>query len=454
MGYFDGCIDFNDSANSSFYSNESLICSEEPACPGRHFTEVSWSRTTVADERPLILQPSQRTMSLMTQSTLRLPTNCANTRIETGWCLTGCLPPARTLSTIVIDSDAFVIGRRPGVSLQVSSVRVSGRHAEILRVGDHLLIRDLGSTNGTFVNRRRVRQPTPIGDGDHIEIADLEFRLEYHRPQSDSVLNLKKTAACVDTMESDWVLSQFDRLVRERDVTAYFQPLINLRDRTVIGYEALARSPVPGLENPGIMFQAAQLLSREVELSLICRQRALEGAQQLPADARIFVNTHPLESPSVDLIPSIQGLQKQYPHTPIVVEIHEAAIHDEYTMRETAKSLRDMNVEIAYDDFGAGQARLVELVKIPPDYLKFDMGLIRNIDKADSQQRRMLKMLVDMANDIPTITLAEGIETPAEADVCTELGFHLAQGYFFGRPMTATNAIAAVKTSPHLRSVQ
>ncbi len=389
----------------------------------------------------------------MTLSTIRLPLKGSSNRVETGWCLTGCLPPARTLSSIVIDSDAFVIGRRPGVSLQVASVRVSGRHAEILRVGEHLFIRDLGSTNGTFVNRRRVRQPTPIGDGDHIEIADLEFRLEYHRSQCDSTLNMKKTAACVDTMESDWVLSQFERLIREREVTAYFQPLIDLQDSSIIGYEALARSTVPGLENPGLMFQTAQMVSREVELSLICRQRALEGAQQLAPQSRIFVNTHPLESPSVDLIPSISVLKAKYPHIPMVVEIHEGAVHDARTMSETAKALRDLGVELAYDDFGAGQARLVELVKVPPDYLKFDMCLIRNIDKADAQQRRMLKMLVDMANDIPTITLAEGIETAEEAEACRDLGFHLAQGYYFGKPMTAANAVLAADTQKAMRSV-
>lgn len=390
----------------------------------------------------------------MSLSTIRLPQNGSTNRVETGWCLTGCLPPARALTSIIIDADSFVIGRRPGVNMQVSSVRVSGRHAEILRVGDHLFIRDLGSTNGTFVNRRRVRQPTPIGDGDHIEIADLEFRLEYHKSQSDTILNLKKTAECVETMESDWVLSQFDRLIRERAVTSYFQPLISLQDNSIMGYEALARSSVSGLENPGLMFQTAKMVSREVELSIICRQRAMEGATQLAMGSRIFLNTHPLESPSVDLIPSIQVLQKQYPHIPIVVEIHEGAVHDEYTMSETAKAIRDLGAELAYDDFGAGQARLVELVKIPPDYLKFDMCLIRNIDKADAQQRRMLKMLVDMANDIPTITLAEGIETAEEAEACRDLGFHLAQGYYFGKPMTAENAVLAADTQRELRAVR
>jgi len=358
------------------------------------------------------------------------------------------------MSSIVIDADAFVIGRRPGVNMQVSSVRVSGRHAEILRVGDHLLIRDLGSTNGTFVNRRRVRQPTPIGDGDHIEIADLEFRLEFQRSLSDSTFNLKKTAACVDAMESDWVLTQFDRLIREREVTAHFQPLIYLFDKSLVGYEALARSTVPGLENPARMFQTAQMVSREVELSLICRQRAMESAGRLAAGSRIFLNTHPLESPTVDLIPSIHILKRHYPDIPMVVEIHEGAIHDIHTMSETAKALRDLDIELAYDDFGAGQARLVELVKVPPDYLKFDMCLIRNIDKADAQQRRMLKTLVEMANDIPTITLAEGIETADEAEACRDLGFHLGQGYHFGKPMTVENAVLVADTQKGMRSVQ
>lgn len=390
----------------------------------------------------------------MALSTIRLPVNGNTTRSESGWCLTGCLPPARTLSSIVIDNDSFVIGRRPGVNLQVGSVRVSGRHAEILRVGDHLFIRDLGSTNGTFVNRRRVRQPTPVGEGDHIEIADLEFRLEFHRSQSEPVVNYKKTAACIDTMESDWTLSQFERLIREREVVAYYQPLIGLEDNSIVGYEALARSTVPGLENPGTMFQTAHMVGREVELSLICRQRAIEGSQILNPCARIFVNTHPLESPSVDLIPSVAILRQRFPNTSIVVEIHEGAVHDERTMSDTAKALRDLGVELAYDDFGAGQARLVELVKVPPDYLKFDMCLIRNIDKADASQRRMLKMLVDMARDIPTITLAEGIETQEEAEVCREIGFQLAQGYFFGKPMTAENALIAADTQRAMRSVR
>ena len=296
--------------------------------------------------------------------------------------------------------------------------------------------------------------PPPIGDGDHIEIADLEFRLEFHKSQSDLIMTQKKTTACIETMESAWVLSQFDRLIRERAVTAYYQPLISLQDNSIIGYEALARSSVPGLENPGLMFQTAQMVSREVELSIICRQRALEGAVQLAPASRIFVNTHPLESPTVDLIPSIDILQKRYPHIPIVVEIHEGAVHDIHTMSETAKAIRDLGAELAYDDFGAGQARLVELVQVPPDYLKFDMCLIRNIDKADAQQRRMLKMLVDMANDIPTITLAEGIETAAEAEACRDMGFHLAQGYHFGKPMTVENAVLAADTQKSLRAVR
>ena len=115
-------------------------------------------------------------MDLGTLATPR-PTQAAS--VDTGWYLTGCVEPGRSICKFPINSESFVIGRRPGVSLTLPSGRVSGRHAEIIIVGEHLFIRDLGSTNGTFVNRRKVVRPTPIGEGDHIELADTEFRLEY-----------------------------------------------------------------------------------------------------------------------------------------------------------------------------------------------------------------------------------------------------------------------------------
>jgi EAL domain-containing protein (putative c-di-GMP-specific phosphodiesterase class I) len=116
------------------------------------------------------------------------------------------------------------------------------------------------------------------------------------------------------------------------------------------------------------------------------------------------------------------------------LEIHEAAITNPQAMRQLQACLRDINVQIAYDDFGAGQNRLVELIESPPDVLKFDMSLIRDIDQATAERQRMVASLVQIVVDLGVQPLAEGIETLAEAEVCKEMGFSLAQGYFYGRP--------------------
>jgi EAL domain-containing protein (putative c-di-GMP-specific phosphodiesterase class I) len=93
-----------------------------------------------------------------------------------------------------------------------------------------------------------------------------------------------------------------------------------------------------------------------------------------------------------------------------------------------------MNVRLAYDDFGAGQARLLELAEAPPHYLKFDRRFVMGIDQAPASRRRLVASLVAAARELLVKTVAEGVETAAEAEVCRDLGFTLAQGYHFGRP--------------------
>lgn len=89
---------------------------------------------------------------------------------------------------------------------------------------------------------------------------------------------------------------------------------------------------------------------------------------------------------------------------------------------------------LAYD-FGAGQARLLELGEVPPDLLKFDVRFVRDLDRAPVSKRRLLKSLIDIARDLGVQPLAECIETAGEADVCIDLGFTHAQGYHYGRPV-------------------
>ncbi len=103
-------------------------------------------------------------------------------------------------------------------------------------------------------------------------------------------------------------------------------------------------------------------------------------------------------------------------------------------MRALGEALRSLNIQLAYDDFGAGQARLVDLIEVPPDYLKFDICLVRDIHKGTDQRRQMLETLVRMAHDLGVAVLAEGIECQEEGEICAQLGFDFAQGYYYGKP--------------------
>ncbi|MFV0444294.1 MAG: EAL domain-containing protein [Planctomycetaceae bacterium] len=341
---------------------------------------------------------------------------------------------------VPVNHDTFTIGRRTGLHLAIPSPRVSGRHAELLIVGGHLFLRDLGSTNGTYVNHDRLQKTRRLEEGDHIEFADVEFRVEYNDdlPGDDSLIaTLKKTHACVGSLEAEWVFSQFNQLIDGRAVIPHYQPLVRMADLSVFGFEALARSDITGLTNPKTMFDTSDLLGRSVELSLVCRERAIEIASALGRGYMIFVNTHPDEDVELDVLPQLRDLRSRHPTMKVVLEVHESAVSNPQKMRDCTQELKDLDVLLAYDDFGAGQSRLLELVQAPPDVLKFDMNLIRGIDQAPLSQRRMLKMLVEMTRDFSTATLAEGIETAAEAEICRELGFDYGQGYLYGRPMRA-----------------
>ena len=370
------------------------------------------------------------------------PAAPASPKTREGWFLVGCLSPEKLLTEVKIDSPTFIIGRRPESDLQIGSQCVSARHAEILQIGPHLFIRDLGSTNGTYLNRQQVRQPAPIAVGDHIEIANVEFRVEFRNGSSEDPRReleaLKKTTQAVDVLESNWVLSQFSLLLTEELVTPSYQPILTLESLSIVGYEALARTSLMGLENPAEMFHVAEMVKKEVDLSIICRRKALEDSQFIGANHTLFVNTHSNEQLQTDLLSSLIEIRRNYPDMPAVVEIHEGAIHDPYVTAEFCKNARDLGYKVAYDDFGAGQSRLLELVKSPPDYLKFDACLIRDVHQCNPYQRRMLKMLVDMCHDVPVITIAEGVESRDELEACRDLGFDLGQGYYFGRPKPAS----------------
>jgi EAL domain-containing protein (putative c-di-GMP-specific phosphodiesterase class I) len=360
--------------------------------------------------------------------------------VRTQWLLESVVDGARELRRMLIQPLPFRIGRAPGLNLVLPSQLVSKAHAEIYPEAGVLRLRDLNSTNGTFVNRNRI-QDVAIGDGDVVHFADFEFRVgrEELNDTTPTVEEGHATASfgkrplphhfAVGTRELKEMLVQ-------ACVGIAFQPIVRLPAGQVAAYEALGRGQHPSLpKDPISLFRIAESVGVATELSRLFRRRTVELLRHRADFPAVFLNTHPGELDQPGLAESLEELRGLAPHLKLILEIHESALAVPGAIDSLRAGLDRIDVGLAYDDFGAGQARLIELAESPPHFLKFDRRFVSGIDQAPASKRRLLASLVAAARELLVETVAEGVATAAEAEVVTRAGFTHAQGFFFGRPI-------------------
>jgi EAL domain-containing protein (putative c-di-GMP-specific phosphodiesterase class I) len=354
---------------------------------------------------------------------------------ELSWLLTGQVSEHEPVRSINIDSSPFRVGRSSsGSALTIPRPTVSNAHAEFVLDGNALRVRDLGSTNGTFVNGVPIHHECALNHGDLIQFADVVFRVALQKVQKGS------TTLGDNSADRALALIQFDKLMVDGAVVAFFQPLVALDRVETVGYEVLGRSRLFGLNEPQAMFRAAAALNSQGELSRMFRMAGIREGRHLPGSPNLFLNTHPVELTEFELLElSLRELRDYRPNEPLTLEIHEAAVTDACRMTRLGEVLRDLNIGLAYDDFGAGQARLVELAEARPDYLKFDLKLIQGIEHAPTHKVKLLENLVRLSRDMGVVPVAEGIESQGEHETCQQIGFTLGQGYFYGKAMAAAH---------------
>jgi EAL domain-containing protein (putative c-di-GMP-specific phosphodiesterase class I) len=329
------------------------------------------------------------------------------------------------------------VGRAAGLQLVLPSAHVSKTHAEIYSDGLSLRVRDLGSRNGTFLNREPVADG-PIHEGDVLHFGDYEFRVARdlaEEDEGDDEGTLVRTAPLSRHFVSG--ASQIRQLIDQGSVTMFFQPIVTLPSARVAAYEALGRGRMPGLpESPVELFDIAGQLGPEAQadLSRLFRRKAVELVRDRPEPPVLFLNTHPVELETPGLLESLEELRTYAPQVDLVLEIHESALAQTDFITWLRGRLLEINVGLAYDDFGAGQARLFELAEAPPHYLKFDRRFVTGLDHAPTSRQRLVASLVAAARELLVNTVAEGVETAEEGASCMRAGFSHAQGYHFGRP--------------------
>lgn len=359
------------------------------------------------------------------------------TRKKTKWYLES-VSDTDTKWVLPIEPLPFTIGRDKDCNLTLQSKWVSRHHAQIHLSGSMLWIRDCGGINGTLLNHKRIKEAEPIEVGDILHFGDSRFCLK----AGESVhTDLTADTVGFDSLEEQIGFAayeaQLQKLLRERAVVPHFQPILKLSDTSVVGYEILGRirgSDLP--PSPVELLDIAARLGLGSELSALFREEGVRVAKRLAGFPQLFINTHPMDIYQMDhLEQSLRRIRQLAQSNPIILEINEKAVTHSEQMKQLQTTLTDLNIGLAYDDFGVGQTRLVELAKMPPDVLKFDMSIIRNIHIAPSRLHQMVVTFIHAAHDLGIATLAEGVECQEESETCKQLGFQYAQGYLYGRPL-------------------
>ena len=336
----------------------------------------------------------------------------------------------------------FRVGRREGFGLCIPCRNVSGLHAEILEKEDGLWIYDLNSTNGTFVNGARIGEKTRLEQGDEIKFGSCTYEVECSEVVGGRLA--MSTIENVDEAEESFHC-RFDRLI-ESGATPNFQPIIKISGGTArtVGFEVLGRSRLFGLNTPAEMFAAAEEFGMQAELSRVLRLRAFEVADSnLAEDQMLFVNTHPSELETDDLVKNLQEIRESFPARTVVVEVPERVLDAPKPITNLLATIRDLDIKLAIHDFGSENVRLKRLSELAPHIIKFDGALVQGIDKATEKQQRLIAALAKMATEMGIIPMAEFVEYETEHVTLRQLGVQYAQGFYYGRPTD----IASVENS-------
>jgi EAL domain-containing protein (putative c-di-GMP-specific phosphodiesterase class I) len=331
----------------------------------------------------------------------------------------------------------FRIGRKPDSDLYLPCTSVSGTHAEILEEDGGLWLYDLDSTNGTFVNGKRIQSRRMLTENDTVQFGTTVFQISR---AMDSSLD----DASSGSLENQPELLQSDRFERlfNGGVVPFFQPIyrIDETDQQAFGYEVLGRSRLYGLRTPAQMFAAASRLEMEAELSRVLRKQGIKVADKnLPKEHLLFVNTHPAELACEGLEDSLYDIRDNHPDRPIMLELHESNLNNPEKLVGLRTALQDLAIGLAFHDFGAGQIRMAELEELCPEVVKFDVKLTQGINQATSKRQQLIASLVKMVTGLGIKPLVECVEHSDEHETLKQLGFSLAQGFLYGRPCSISD---------------
>lgn len=255
-------------------------------------------------------------------------------------------------------------------------------------------------------------------------------------------------------VEERVILDRDLRHVLERDeLSIHYQPIVSLASGNVIGLEALLRWQhttlgevppakfVPIAEENGLIDDIGAWVLHEA-CRAVADWRLLPGCSGLA----VSVNLSARQLRTTGFADLVNEALAGLPGSALRLELTESLLIDSRTStNELFAGLRQRGIGLSVDDFGTGYSSLAYLKRFPVDVVKIDQSFIAGVDDSDSSEASLVAAIIAMADALGMRTVAEGIETAAQATTVTSLGCDVGQGYFFSRPLPAAEVPSSLE---------
>ena len=250
-----------------------------------------------------------------------------------------------------------------------------------------------------------------------------------------------------------------DTVNRER-MRLFYQPIVDVQTQKLIGFEALFRCDIPGLDvSPQEIINVAEDSGLIIPIGNWVFRRACRDLRRWQAeyshaqDLRMNVNISRRELADKGLVESVRKAMADFsiPSHLITVEVTESGIFKDAELAlERLRELRDLGVMLYMDDFGTGYSSLACLHSYPLDGVKIDRAFTATMIR-DQRYIAVVKAIVTLCRALRMGITVEGIENPEQLELVDSLGCDSAQGYLFAKPMSAEDVMILLERTPELR---
>jgi EAL domain-containing protein (putative c-di-GMP-specific phosphodiesterase class I) len=252
--------------------------------------------------------------------------------------------------------------------------------------------------------------------------------------------------ASVPQMQTDrTMIGVLNEVLGNRLLSTVYQPIVDIRKRSVHGYESLLRVRHSLMDGPAALFSYAERLNTLRDLSFFSHTAALKAVEKLAPGQRLFLNLHPKDFVEYEDLGHRANPFHGRDLSRLVFEITERCyLKNVDRIHTVIGHFKAAGASIALDDLGSGYSSLEVLTSLEPDYVKIDMSLIRNIHENDRKQK-MMRALLYYCEQIGAGCVAEGVETEDEYQTLSGIGTRLMQGFFLSRPQEDLVSNAALR---------